>query len=164
MNDSELEDRLRTLRPSAASPALAARIQDDLASQSTPYPRAGVIAAPTRASFRWRLLRDLGWACAGAAAAVAIFAVFSQRKTAPVPTAAATAEVTPEDAFEHAGATQELVAEEDSEELIETADGPAREVRYSYLERHAWANRHTGARLIVEVPREDVYLMPLSLQ
>ncbi|MEI9894844.1 MAG: hypothetical protein WDN28_13410 [Chthoniobacter sp.] len=47
---------------------------------------------------------------------------------------------------------------------METDDGPAREVRYTYLERHAWSNPHTGARVYLEVPREDVYLLPVSLQ
>ena len=68
------------------------------------------------------------------------------------------------DAFEHAETTRELVSTEDSGELFETDEGPVREVRYSYLEHHAWANPRTGARVELEVPREDVFLLPVSLQ
>ena len=66
--------------------------------------------------------------------------------------------------FEHDETTNELVATQDSEQVVETDDGPAREVRYTYLERHAWSNPSTGARVYLEVPREDVYLIPVSLQ
>jgi len=77
------------------------------------------------------------------------------------PPAAATAEPA---AFEHDETTHELVSTENSDQLIETDEGPAREVRYSYVERHAWSNPQTGARVVLEVPREDVYLVPVSLQ
>ena len=50
------------------------------------------------------------------------------------------------------------------DDLIETSEGPAREVRYTYRERHEWSNPKTGARVVLEVPREDVYLLPASLQ
>jgi hypothetical protein len=69
-----------------------------------------------------------------------------------------------EQAFEPTEASRELVAVNDSNELLDTADGPVREVRYTYLERLAWAHPLTGARLEIEVPREDVYLLPVSLQ
>jgi hypothetical protein len=69
-----------------------------------------------------------------------------------------------EQAFEPTETSHELIAVENSKELLETEDGPVREVRYTYLERLAWAHPGTGARLEVEVPREDVYLLPVSLQ
>ena len=76
----------------------------------------------------------------------------------------APATVTDANTFEHDETTHELVATQDSEQVVETDDGPAREVHYSYLERHAWSNPSTGARVYLEVPREDVYLVPVSLQ
>lgn len=68
------------------------------------------------------------------------------------------------DTFEHSAASEELIATEDATEIVETDDGLARPVRYTYLERHTWANVRTGARMEIEVPREDVYLRPVSLQ
>jgi hypothetical protein len=67
-------------------------------------------------------------------------------------------------AFEHEESSNELLTAEGSDQVVETDDGPAQEVRYSYRERHEWTNPQTGARIVLEVPREDVYLMPLALQ
>jgi hypothetical protein len=41
---------------------------------------------------------------------------------------------------------------------------PNRVVRYSSVERRAWADPATGARVEMEVPREDVLLVPVSFQ
>ena len=43
-------------------------------------------------------------------------------------------------------------------------DEPARVVRYTTLEHHVWTHPVTGARLEVEVPREDIVLIPLAMQ
>ncbi len=77
MNDSELEDQLRTLAPAAPSAGLAARIERQLAATSSTVPTAGVIQRPARTVLAWRWLRDLGWAGAGAAVALAGAALFS---------------------------------------------------------------------------------------
>ena len=87
-------------------------------------------------------------------------------QTAPAASApvASTSSPTSTNAFEHDETTNELVSTQGSDQLVETDDGPAREVRYTYLERHEWSNPHTGARVYLEVPREDIYLLPVSLQ
>jgi hypothetical protein len=176
MNDSEIEDQLRTLKPAAPSPDLAARIERQLAATAPSSQTAGVIPRPARPSVLWQWLRDLGWAGAGAAAALAAVALFStaQKPTTPAPATANTTTVadaapavtakTDDQAFEPTESSRELVAVNDSNELVETADGPVREVRYTYRERLAWAHPGTGARLEIELPREDVYLLPVSLQ
>lgn len=185
MNDSELENELRALLPAAPSPHLAERIERQLAAPRVAAPTAGVIpaSAKPRSSFAW--LWNLGWAGAGAAIAVVAITVFSLapkksnstadstpsseapqlvalNKASPSTTKSAVA--TEDQAFEPTQSSRELIAVDNSDEVLETADGPVREVRYTYLERLAWAHPTTGARLEIEVPREDVYLMPVSLQ
>jgi hypothetical protein len=165
MNDTEFENHLRgLLRPAAPSPDLRERIREDVGAAATKRPAySGALPRPKR-SFLQILLRDFGWACTGAAAALAVLAVLPS-KQAPVSVPAETSTATAQtNTFEHDETTNELVATQDSEQLVETNDGPAREVHYTYLERHAWSNPHTGARVYLEVPREDVYLLPVSLQ
>jgi hypothetical protein len=157
MNDSDLEAQLRALSPAAPSAGLASRIERELAAAPRAVATAGVIARPTRAALVLRGLRDLGWAGAGAGAMLAAMALFSPVKKAAPP-------VVEEQAYEPAESSRELVAVDDSNELIETEDGPVRQVRYTYRERMAWAHPGTGARLEIEVPREDVVLLPVSLQ
>lgn len=170
MNDSELEDHLRVLAPATPSADLAARIGRQLAPAHPVTRTAGTLVRPTRAGLALGWLRDLGWAGAGAAAMLAGVLLLPTSKKPAATEPAATALVAPsqpaadEQAFEPAENSRELIAVNDSDELLDTDDGPVREVRYTYLERLAWAHPGTGARLEIEVPREDVYLMPISLQ
>lgn len=39
-----------------------------------------------------------------------------------------------------------------------------RQIRFSSIERHVWNDPDTGARMEVEVPREDVRFMPVAMQ
>jgi len=179
MNDSEFENHLRgLLRPIAPAVELRERIGEELASmpkRASIY--SGRIERPAKGGFFAMLIRDFGWACVGAAAAVAVLVLWpSFQKTSPkvaqttpaVPEAstlvASNSAPAPTNAFEHDETTNELVSTQGSDQLVETDDGPAREVRYTYLERHEWSNPHTGARVYLEVPREDVYLLPVALQ
>lgn len=169
MNDTDFEKHLRSLlRPMPPSPELRVRIEENLETRLVqPRAYAGLIPRPKH-NFLQVLLRDFGWACAGATAAVVACMAFLPLKRTTPSVAAKPAEtsetVTQSNTFEHDETTHELVSTENSDQLIETDDGPAREVRYTYVERQSWSNPHTGARVVLEVPREDVYLLPVSLQ
>jgi len=178
MNDSTFEESLRSLRPTAPSPTLEQHIGESLAGSTARaaeapqgLPASGVVRSATGAGGLVRWWRDLGWAIAGATAALLALTWFS-RETPTVNARPETAHGTLEmaqaasapDTFEHSAASEELVATEDATEIVETDDGLVRPVRYTYLERHTWANARTGARMEIEVPREDVYLRPVSLQ
>lgn len=179
MNDSEFETHLRSLlRPVAPSADLRERIGEDLANAGRKLPHySGRVERPAKVGFCHALIRDFGWACAGATAALAVLALLYGKQTpsksaatnpvqlATIPTANEPVATTPTtNTFEHNETTNELVSTQGSDQLVETDDGPAREVRYTYLERHEWSNPHTGARVYLEVPREDIYLLPVSLQ
>ncbi len=170
MNDSEFENHLRSvLRPVVPSADLKARIGEELGDLGRKLPAySGRIERPSKRGFLTVLIRDFGWACGGAVAALAVLALLPAKQvvstqTQPLNTPVASAATTA-NTFEHNETTNELVSTQGSDQLVETDDGPAREVRYTYLERHEWSNPHTGARVYLEVPREDVYLLPVSLQ
>lgn len=157
LNDSEFEEQLRALRPAAPAPELAAALARALKSPGGQIATAGVLARPAR-----RLpgiLRGLGWACAGAAGAVAVLVLWERSQ----PPAAAVAHVTAP-AFDHAESSAELVAAEDEGFVYADDEPPARQFRYNSIERHVWTNASTGARMEIEIPREDLRLLPVALQ
>lgn len=176
MNESEFEQELRRLVPAPPTEALEARIATELQSVAPParagVPTAGKIerspAAATR--FSWRgFLPSLGWAAAGAAAAVAMLVSLRERpettpsRPAPVvqTEAAPNADV---DLFEPVESDSEVIASEEPQIYFDAEMGPAQIVRTASLERYTWSNPATGARIEVEMPREDVLLLPIAYQ
>jgi negative regulator of sigma E activity len=177
MNESDFELELRALQPSAPSADLAERIARDLQmelpvaandaivpvqpARAVPVPAAGIVPRPRRAPWAW--LRGLGWACAGAAAVLAIVVLMQTppRTTHPEPSTPVLAS-TPE--FQPAEATSELVDAEDQGFVYGEDQTAQRQIRLVYKERHSWTNPATGAVLEFEVPREDIVLMPVAMQ
>jgi hypothetical protein len=166
-NESEFERELRALRPVAPSPAIEEKIARQIPttrSLAAIETRATVLAQRERDDDRshWltRFFPHVGWAMAGAAAAVAILAATHRLGGPSALPVAAVAEAD----FEPDGVTRELVAAEDGGFIYEDAQEPARLIRYTTLERHTWIHPVTGARLEVEVPREDLVLMPVAMQ
>ena len=157
MNESDLENELRALRPAAPSAALETRIADELAALS-----AGGQAVPARAreSLLAQILRPLLWASIGATAAVIVMTARQQNLPAPgmqIPQSETVEFAPPE-------TTRELLSTEQSGVRYEAERGPVREVRASYLEHHAWTDPRTGGRVEIAVPRQDVFLQPIAMQ
>ena len=160
MNESDLENELRALRPAAPSAALETRIANNLAVLSVSRPAAPVKA---RENLLGQILRPLLWASVGAAAAVVVMTARpTPRENLPTPIAKlpprAAAEFSPPET------TRELLAAERSAVRYVADRGPVREVRASYLEHHAWTNPRTGGRVEIAVPRRDVFLQPIAMQ
>lgn len=168
MNESDFENALRKLSP-AAPPA---RLEEAIARELTetlpsPAPRAhplsGEIGRPKEGPFS-RLFFGLCWATGGATAA--LITAFSlgmlHAPQASVPQPALTAKV--ENVFEPAESSREVLETEDDGLIYTEEQEPNRVVRYNSMERYVWANPATGARVEVEVPREDVVLVPVSFQ
>lgn len=173
MNESEFENELRALKPAAPSPALGKRIAAQMPTQALALapertlarPRsAGVIAKPQPGSTLLALLRGLLWAGAGAAAASAFFLTHAPQMPAAAPDAARE-NIAAAQAAQPEEAVSELIASQD-EGLIYDRDSaePQRQMRYTWLERRIWTNPQTGAVIELEVPREDVVLMPVAMQ
>ena len=169
-NEPEFENQLRAFRPIAPSPALEESIARQLTSHralATIEARAAVIprreAHLESAGLFDRIFPGLRWALAGAAAAVAVIAANGHfGKSAPAVVAPSVA-VADRD-FEKVEITRDLVAAEDGGVVYENEEEPARLVRYTTLEHHVWTHPVTGARLEVEIPREDLVLVPLAMQ
>ena len=67
--------------------------------------------------------------------------------------------------FQPLETTRELISsEEEGQVVYRNGSTPMRQVRNRYREHHSWSNPRTGARVDIEVPREDVFLKPVSLQ
>ena len=170
MNESDFEKELRALEPIAPSAALESRIDAQLPSRhalATVEAQATIIRRGRRAADEgWitRLLPGLGWAFAGAAAALTIASSvqsFDKPARTTLPAEALTA-IEPD--FEPEGISREMVSAEDDGVVYADEQEPARLVRYNSLERHLWIHPVTGARLEIEIPREDVVLMPVAMQ
>jgi hypothetical protein len=168
LNESELEEQLRLMRPRPARPELEAKIAAALGRRELALaertPTAAILRrerpAPSAWSSWWQ---GLGWALAGAAAAVAAITLTNHSET--LKPAAATAAVTaPAAGFEPTESTEELVTAEDEGLVIGSDQEPVRQVRYHSLERHVWVNPQTGARMEMEVPREDVRFISVAMQ
>lgn len=165
-NESELEERLRALSPAAPPPTLAESIARELKPRemavAVRVPTAAVLARPVASSRSFPgFLRGLGWACAGACAALAIIAM--ERGRVQVPPAQVSVAVA-EPAFDLAESSAEILAAEDEGLVYSDDEALARRVRYSSIERHVWTNASTGARMEIEIPREDIRLMPVAFQ
>ena len=168
MNESELEEQLRSLRPVAP----AAALQETIARELAHAPVAVASSERETESIVTRILHGLPWAIGGAAAAVVVMIVIEQ------PGSRAVAEKAPEPHNEPvneevAAASLEFRAETPSHEILHAVEGdvifaeqeePTRLVRVNSLERRTWLNPHTGAQIAVELPREDLLLVPVAYQ
>ena len=154
-NESDFEQELRALRPAMPSAALEQRIARELAS-------AALEAKPSIAALLLhRVLPRLSWAALGAAVALAVLAAFEKRERAE--SAAAPHRDAPP-AFEPVAVSRALLDAEESGFVYPADDLPARLIRFSSLERQTWSNASTGATLEVQVPRQDVFLLPVATQ
>ena len=171
-NESEFESELRTLRPLAPSHELEEGIARQLASRralAIAESRSSVIRRReselevARPGLFDRIFPGFRWAFAGAAAAVAIAGAIRHFDQSAVFTPVA-AVVAAAPTFEEESVTREFVSAEDHGIIYEGEQEPARLVRYTMVEHHVWMHPVTGARLEVEVPREDLVLVPVAMQ
>ncbi len=174
MNESDPENEWRALQPVLPTAALEAAIARDLAygeralavtssgaDSRLARPASNLLTRSPEPGASW--LGRLGWMFGGALAGGALAAAVLW--AAPWHAALATAK--PQEAlpFWPLESAREIVAAQ-PEEAVNYADpdGPTQLVRYSSIERRVWENPATGARLEVEVPREDLLRVPVPFQ
>ncbi len=164
MNDfAELEADLKKLRPRAASPELATRVE-----------RALMIATPTAGVLPRRRRSRLNWFALGLGLATATaFLMLARVPTEPTPRAKNIAAVTPsprgrtneEAGLLPVGLTQVTYRTQDEGlHFKQGAEQPVRRVRSRNQETLRWRNPETGASLRVSYPSEEVTLIPVSGQ
>ena len=145
MNEPELENELRALKPAAPSRSLESRIAASLDEPAAAPRRARV--APWWRWFGERLL----WAGIGATCAWTL-AVRGVEKPAQKPAADEVADAQPV-------TTEEPLAVRDEGVRFSDDGAPVRLVRYTMLER-----RMLEDGVEVTLPREDVMLLPVAMQ
>lgn len=165
---SELEAELKKLRPRAASPELAARIERGLAEEvSGRTATAGVL--PKRRNFGVNWL-GLGLGLAAAAALLILARVNvdrpGKRQSVVAMTPAPFAPPLPvSDTFEPAGMTEVVYNTRDEGlHFPDGADQPVRRVRSQKRETLQWRNPGTGTSVRVSYPSEEVTFIPVSGQ
>jgi hypothetical protein len=164
MNESEFERELRALQPAPVSETLRTRVGEALQERAASHPRSGVLTR-TRGEHHaiWRVVTRFAMAtCAGLIAAAGISAL---RHGAPrIDSAAAVAQETVSPGFLLPFNWSQEVLEAGEEELFFEEMQPARLVRLRSLERQTWSNPDSGALIAIEVPREDVFVVPVAMQ
>ncbi len=167
MNESDFENELRALRLPAPSAGLTHGVAREISGTGwkTCAPRAGRL--PGRVARLRPVLARLCWASGGAAVAAVALVSFLVANPAALSRALTASsqngERTPA-SLQSVGSAREMITEEDGGLLWSEGNELAQLVRYSSIERHAWANPTTGAWVEVEVPREDVVLLPVAFQ
>lgn len=145
MNESEFENELRGLRPVPPSRSLEGRIAAALPAAAERRPARGL----------W-LAERLLWSAGGALAAWLMFLQVSLSPSSPraVPAPVARMEETATRVSDEALAW--------SDEGVQLIDGetPARMLRRLVMERH----QSPDGSAEIRVPREDVFLVPVSLR
>ncbi len=156
----ELENLLRGLAPSAVSPGLRTRVEEELSldmswlSQTVKKPRA----------FRW--LAPFTYAAMGAAASIVAMSAFSGSIAPPAPASKPSAAVAT--ASSSGVMPVSTISEWDDvqdEGIRYSADRlPEKHVRVRGTERHLYIDPRDGAEIIVEYPREQSLVLPVSFQ
>lgn len=170
MNESDLEKELRSLLPTKPSPQLSEQIAAELNAPAAPAPEraTGVLARPSKERGVSRFLRPWILALSGVSAVViALLAITFWLKPGSTDTNIVTKPETSAQAFalsENPDESVDELIDAQDEGLVYEGEEPQRQVRITYLERHTWTNPETGAVVEVEVPREDIVLMPVAMQ
>ncbi len=159
MNESEFEDQLRALRPSRPSRELESKIARGIGPVAVP--RAGVVPGEKK-SLLERFLPALGWAAVGAAAAVTVMLSLNLAKGNLPRPQADTVAVNPTNEPTSDGFSGDVLDASD-EGIVDDGSNVGRVIRYSSVERRSWTDS-SGALTVVEVPREDVLVLPVTIQ
>lgn len=153
MNEQEMESLLRSLSPAGAPPALEARVEREI---SVGRSLRVIEGAPTA---RMRAWLPVAWASLGAAAAVIVLGVLeSQPRAALQPGTVASGQAAP------AAAVSEPIFVDDQGVRFNEDKLPERHLKFVSLERREWVDPRDGARISVEVPREETLVMPVEFQ
>lgn len=159
MTETETERLLESLRPSRPSDVLVQRIGDDLESDAAWMRESGTFKSPSKV--RW--FTSVGWTAMGAAAAVLAMSLYArfaiQEPSSPAPEVAAS-----EVKLVPVSTIREWVDAEDQGIQWNAEQAPERRVRLTTMERHSWIDPSDGAEIIVEQPRRETVLLPVSFQ
>jgi hypothetical protein len=174
----ELESELKSLRPQRPAPGLLHRLERDLAApgdgSATPA-RPRYTSATNLNSGKW-----LGWRAVGIAVALALVATLGWMnwRGKAMPASDIPAEQlagngllvppprtfpTGSDRYQPVAATNVLYDLKDEGPVKVDGDAPAHRLRYRYLDTYTWKNPRNNASLKWSVPRDEIRVLPASL-
>ncbi|WP_395745772.1 hypothetical protein [Prosthecobacter sp.] len=166
LNDDELESLLRGLRPTAPSPALTQRVDDELKLDMS---WLGTPRRRPRQPPQW--LMSAGWAALGAAAAIAVMSSLTQQQAgggapalaaaslpAPASTAVPAPAVLPVSTIREWDDVQDDGIHYSSDRL------PEQHVTLISRERQTWIDPRDGAQMTVEIPLQQKLVLPVNFQ
>lgn len=161
MNESELENQLRTLRPALPSREMETRIGRELGDLRRTEARTPKIAAASQAPgliTRW--LDRLLWSGFGAAAAVLVMISLTSHESHVM-----SRDVVPLDvsSLQPVLASEEDLGWRDEGVQFDTHGQPVLKLRRVAVERQAWADLKNAGVIQVETPRQEVMWMPVTL-
>lgn len=153
MNESEIEALLSALPARPPSAKLLRQVEADLALDSQWF-------RPASARTLWRRgSAPLVWAGLGAAAALAVMAL------SPLAVKESTQTVPEQFALLPVGTIREVVrTENDGIRFNEDSQTHEQRLRLYSVERQAWLDARDGARITIELPREESLVLPISYQ
>jgi hypothetical protein len=169
MNDfSDLEKKLKELRPLPPSAKLFSRIERGLGTVGESAASSDKVIRPDRFRINWL---SLGVAL-GAAAVLLIVARIDLKRPSQNQTAVASitpappvSSISPASQFIPAGATQVVYNRRDEGLFFPSGSArPVRRLRSNLRETLQWRNPATGALLRVSYPSEQVELIPVTGQ
>ncbi|HVZ65222.1 MAG TPA: hypothetical protein VG936_11670 [Lacunisphaera sp.] len=170
----ELEAELKSLRLHGSSAGLKERIARELAADEKTASVRRYTSATNLGGWKWH-----GWKLAGLAAIVAIIAAASWRNLSIHETAVSTlppaarrtaaapgtsiANVVAPTRFPEVAATNVLYDMKDEGTIYLDDDRSARRVRYRFLDTYTFRNPRTNASLKWSVPRDEIRVIPATL-
>jgi hypothetical protein len=166
MNDfTEIEDKLRKLRPAQPSADLVARVERAL-TEETSTSTAGLFLRERRFHFNWLSL-GLGLAAAAALLLLALIRLQQPAKKTSIVASRSPAPAisTNSNQLVPAGLTQVVYHTRDEGlHFPGNSTQPMRRMRSQTRDTLQWRNPKTGATLRISYPREEVSLTPISEQ
>lgn len=173
MNASDLENELRALAPARPTDRLAREIAAQLRTPAAPSLHAS--AAETEAAPNWlaQYFTSLGWlATAALVIAAAIFGFRPAKPLAPreplvaevQPTVPADSAADSTDSLRQVEVTTQLVQADEEDLILDGSEEPSRRLRFTFIEHQTWTDPETGALIEVEIPRQDVLVVPVAMQ
>lgn len=172
----ELEKELKTLRPRRPSPHVARRIELDLHTDVGPAPIRAASAEQERVmTWRW-FSRPLAAAAAIAVLATAGYLGLKRPPTlapvapdfgpvAPTPVQVASSAPAPaaRDTYRPVRASNVLYDLKDEGTVYLPDRSTARQMRYRYVDTYTWTNPKKNASLKWSMPRDEVRVLPASM-